>query len=420
MRSDARWSGLTLLSVFVLMDWLEPGSLSDRFQQAREVFVDVFRRLRRPGRSFSGFVQAQLRHGSQLLAMVRPHLRQLVQQTATDAGVWEINGWVPICSDGTRINAPRTASNQEGLGCCGRDGKDPQCWMTTLLHLPTGLTWDWVVDRGDASERAHLQQMLSCLPSNALLIADAGYSGYDMWDAIIGKKQNFLFRIGANVNLLTDLAAEHGMELRTFRNDLVYLWPKNKHKTHPPLTLRLVKIQDGKETIHLITNVLEPSRLTDTDIQRFYRMRWGVELWFRSLKQTMGLSKLHSHAPRQAMLEFSWAAVGLSLMSLMHVQALIQAGKTPAQATCAGALRVIRQAVRTYANPLAKPGGLMLKLGKTVKDSYSRKNAKASRNYPVKKTYSLSGSPQIRKANEEERALFQQFSIALNPGAFTA
>ncbi len=403
------------------MDWLEPGSLTWRFQQAREVFVDVFDHRRRPGHTYSGFVQAQLLHGHQLLEMVRPHLRQLIQQTATDAGFWEIGGWVPIGTDGTRVNAPRTDSNQKGLGCCGRDAKDPQCWMTTLLHLPTGLPWDWVVDRGDAAERTHLEQMLSCLPQRALLIADAGYAGYDMWDAIIAHQRQFLFRIGANVKLLMHLAADHGMELRTFRDDgMVYLWPKNKQGTHPPLKLRLVKIQDGKHTISLITNVLEPSRLGDAEIQRFYRMRWGIELWFRSLKQTMGLDKLHSQAPRQAMLEFSWAAVGLSLMSLMHVQALIQEGKTPAHATCAGALRVIRQAVRTYPNPLAKPGSLFKSLGKTVKDSYARKNSKASRDYPVKKSYRLSGSPEIREATDAEIKLYQQFTIALNPEAFTA
>ena len=62
----------------------------------------------------------------------------------------------------------------------------------------------------------------------------------------------------------------------------------------PPLRLRLVKIRLGKTKAWMLTSVLNPAKLTKKQMISFYKMRWGVEVEFRGLKQTLDRSRLHT------------------------------------------------------------------------------------------------------------------------------
>ena len=76
-------------------------------------------------------------------------------------------------------------------------------------------------------------------------------------------------------------------------------------------------------------------------------MRWGVEVFYRSYKQTLGQRKLRSDAPGQARWELHWGMTALLLLSLMSVQELVNRGQDPLSLSVAGALREVRYAMRT-------------------------------------------------------------------------
>jgi hypothetical protein len=60
---------------------------------------------------------------------------------------------------------------------------------------------------------------------------------------------------------------------------MVYLWPNHAAKKWlPPLVLRLVVVNDGREPIYLLTNVFAGKRLSDADAAAIYRRRWGIEV----------------------------------------------------------------------------------------------------------------------------------------------
>ena len=92
-----------------------------------------------------------------------------------------------------------TAANEKVFGTAGKKKTGPQQFLTTMFHVATGLIWDY--RRGDArsSERGHLLQMLDTLPPEALVVADAGFTGYDVFNTIITGGRSFLIRVGANV-----------------------------------------------------------------------------------------------------------------------------------------------------------------------------------------------------------------------------
>ena len=157
------------------------------------------------------------------------------------------------------------------------------------------------------------------LPPQALLLADAGFTGYGFWRRVTGSGHSFLIRVGSNVRLIEGLGVA---AWRTYRDGTVWVWPADQQKKRcPPLVLRLITLTDRRNrTMYLLTNVLGPDRLDDATAARLYAMRWGVEVTFRALKQTLGCRKLLSDAPRNARAELSWAMIGLWTLLLIKAQ----------------------------------------------------------------------------------------------------
>jgi hypothetical protein len=76
--------------------------------------------------------------------------------------------------------------------------------LTTLFHVGTGVPWAFVRGGAKDSERLHLRQMLKLLPQRVMLLADAGFTGYELLSALLGNGNSFILRVGANVRLRLD------------------------------------------------------------------------------------------------------------------------------------------------------------------------------------------------------------------------
>jgi len=377
------------------MAWGDGLTLLDRFVGAREAITGMFPSRRRVGETYQGFVKQLQQLGSRLLEPIMECLRGQLRRIAQEKGYWTREGFVAFAVDGSRIDAPRTAANEQALGCGGRDKTTPQFWLTTLWHMGTGLPWAWKSGPSTDAERTHLRQMLDLLPGNALLVADAGFVGYELLNEILSGGRSFLVRVGANVHLLKNLGYAE------VENDgTVYLWPtKAQSGKQPPLTLRLIVHQRGKKRRYLLTNLGE-EKLSRRQTEVLYEMRWGVEIFFRSLKQTLARRKMLSRAPKQAAAELAWTMIGLQLLGLMSVEQIIKSGKDPLSWSVATSLRAIRRTMQDRKPSQSR--SLLTTLSLSVKDNYKRKSRKRARNWPHKKTQSPPGVPKIRKANEME------------------
>jgi hypothetical protein len=306
---------------------------------------------------------------------------------------------VPFACDGSRVEVPRTDRNQKRLGCAGREKTGPQLSVTTLYHMGTGLPWDWQIGKGTESERAQLRLMLPKLPPGSLIVADAGFTGYSLMQAMLERGLSFLIRAGSNVSLLEKLDVD--WEMRS-DGQAVWLWPQ-KRRSQPPLKLRLIRLPKavgGKGEMCLLTNVFDPVRLPDETAAILYRMRWGVELFYRSYKQTLDQRKLRSRSPRAARWELHWGLTGLLLLGLMSVARIVERGHDPLSLSVAQALRIIRQAMRrSHGHGRCD---LSARLSQARKDEYHRRNAKAAQDWPRKKREQPPGMPKIHRATEDE------------------
>jgi hypothetical protein len=386
-----RWSDRLLAMTAVLMVWSGAQVTLDAFGEAREVVVSMYKTRRRPGRCLSGFLTRLRRSTARLLTVLVPALQKATQNAAGKR--WQWGQWILMAVDGSRINCPRTKSNEQAFGCAGRKKTGPQQFLTTVFHVSTGLLWDWRGGPGNVPERTHLRAMLPNLPAHTLLLADAGFTGYDLLKALLGEGQDFLVRVGANVTLLRKL----GYFVRE-HDQIVYLWPQNRRRQEP-MVLRLVRVRDGRKQQCLLTSILDPKRLSDSHVAELYRLRWRVEVCFRSLKQTMGKRTMLSTSAENAKVELDWAVVGLWLLSLMGVGQAASVDRH--RLSVAQALRAVRRWMRS---PTARPpaGGLHRALRKSLVDRYARTSSKKARDWPHKKQETPPGVPKIRTATKAE------------------
>ena len=390
-----RWSCKHILLCWIVMGWSIEGQRTERFREGCELLSRVFYRRRRCGGTYQGLTQATQRVGMTVFAHFWCCLRQTIPKRVGSAWTWY--GWTVFAVDGSRVDAPRTRRNEKVLGKSGRDKTHPQWWITRLIHLPTKMMWDWRQGPGHSSERAHLQEMIPSLPACSLLVADAGFGGFDLLWQLSKQKVAFVVRCGGNTTLLVEEA--HQRIERRGESHYVYLWPKNRRR-HTPLRLRLIVLKRGGKRVYLLTNVLESSRLSRGMAGELYRARWDIEVAFRGLKQTLARRKVLAKTPEPGAMEL--AANILALALLLLCAALVM-GATVARLSLAKALRVIRRAMERVRNGMSC-STLGEKLMAAVCDDYLRRSSKRARDWPHKKSERPPRRPRLRRLTESEKA----------------
>lgn len=435
-RRGSKWTARMLVTVALFWAWSGCTGLKERFMQAAKLAGKILRWLPDPGQTYQGFIKQLQKWHVKLQLACMSELRGLMKQDLF--GQWEIAGFVVIAGDGSRVELPRTQSNEavysskrkkEGKKNQRKAGKkrnhrggkggkrtrkhkrqsaqsiakktnSPQMWLTLFWHVGTGLPWAWRTGPSDSSERQHLQEMLAELPENTLLAADAGFVGYEFWRAVLAAGHRFVIRAGANVRLLKKLGYTREYD------QTIYLWPDAAAKKRlPPLVLRAVWVHDGKQPMCLVTNVLSKACLSDRQIVEIYKARWGVETFFRTFKQTFGRRKLRSHSAANAQLEIDWSLVGLWSVCLLAQRELVQAGHDPCQLSPVAAIKAIQQVMHHYRTCPDRPEeSLWTMLRHALRDNYQRTSSKTARDYPTKKKRKRIGVPKVADASKSQIA----------------
>ena len=390
-----RWTDLLLALCAILMTFSSATTLSDRFDAARRCLLRWYPGRRRPGKAYEGFIVALRRRSGRLLKWIGACYRIHVQRLAEQRGCWHVAGYLAFGVDSTKHDAPMTAANEKALGTAGKKNSWPQLLLTTVFHLGSGLPWSFLRGRARSSERRHLLGLLNTLPSEALLLADAGFVGYDFWSKILDSGRSFLIRVGSNVRLI------QGVHLQRKADGIVWVWPDQKQKKRlPPLVLRLITLTDSRNrTMYLLSSVLDPEALDDAAAKKLYGLRWGVEVMYRSLKQTMNRRKLLSDSPRNARVELSWAMLGLWTLALIKAE---RCAALPQNQGVAAVLRVVRQAMAGVNL------NVMNELTRFKADTYKRASCRKARHWPHKKKDKPPGKPKARNASEAELALAEE------------
>lgn len=399
VHGNAVWTPQRLAWAACLMSWSLERSLTERLEGGGVWLAALFPRWR-GGLSFGAFGRAWVRETPRMVEALRRQLRKPLQGGRLERH--RVFGWTVMAVDGSRFEAPRTPANEATLGCAGREKTTTQIYQTTLQHVGTSLLWDFRLGPGTDSERRHLEEMLPDFPKKTLLVADAGFISYDLCRALENAGHAWLLRVGGNTQLLQEL----GFPGETC-GQTVFLWPLSR-QAEPPIVLRLLRLCEAhREPVYLVTN-LAATALSDAAAGRIYRLRWGVETYYRTVKQTLARQRLLSRTPAAALAEQTWLVIGVWLLQLMTADALSAANRSPRRWSAAQACREVRRTLQSW--PSRRPREpLSDRLGRAQLDDYRRTKPKQTRRGVQKKREHPPGPPKIRKATERERQRAQQF-----------
>jgi hypothetical protein len=321
-RRKPRWDLQPLVLTLLAMTWCCGDSQAERFETGKAFCAASLPKRRRPGEKVEGFQKALAKLPMLVLRALAHGVRRQLAMLFDDS--MRVMGFIPLGVDGSRLECPRSAELERYLGKAGKDKSAPNVWITALVHLKLGLLWAWKIGKGNASERAHLQQMLPLLPSAALVVADAGFNGFYLGQALVAAQASFLIRMSAKVTLLS----EEQVDVDRFEDGQMYYWPEDAQDGgQAPLRVRLIRIRAKKKKndVWLLTNVLDQQRLPAETAAQFYRWRWENEGLFRTYKRTLAKVKLIS---RSVKLVHREAEVSLLATQLMLAQGgLVLRGK---------------------------------------------------------------------------------------------
>ena len=88
----------------------------------------------------------------------------------------------------------------------------------------------------------------------------------------------------------------------------------------PPLRLRLVKVTVGKTKMWMLTSVLSERKLSKKQITKYYKMRWGIEVEFRGLKQTLDKHTLKCRNSERLLVELDWSIRAMAVAELIALR----------------------------------------------------------------------------------------------------
>jgi len=433
-RRDCRWTPRMLVFAALLWSWSDFSKLGQRFQQALKIIRGLFKKQHVPEVSYQAFIKLLHRWTDHLLECLLVAYRH--KMSTALGGAWQLGQWLVFAVDGSKVKVPRTRQNEERYSPKSKLSRKaqqrrrqrrkkrlrkrareeqanvPQIWITVLWHVASGLPWAWQTGPSDSSERDHLRSMLATMPAGALLAADAGFVGYDLWSAILQQQLHLLVRVGSHVRLLKNLGyAKHD-------RDCVYLWPDQAaSKNLPPLVLRLIVLNTGRHPTYLVTN-LTARQLPDGEAQAIYRRRWGIEVFYRHCKQTFARAKLRSKNPDNALVELQWSLMSMWAMGLYSHVHLLKQGVTPQKISFVGVLDAFRQAMREHGLRPATGEPLRDLIAVAVLDDYERKN-KSSRDFPQQKQHQPPGSPVFLTATKSQKCKAKQL-LDVGPKGLTA
>jgi hypothetical protein len=422
---NTSWKPIELVILAVVWAWSEASTLTGAFDEAHRWSLSVFSRA--AVSTYQGLMGALVASTGRLLPPLWQRMHALLEQHGGE--YWRIGLWLPLAVDGSRITTSRTKANERAF-CAPNFGRSPtaeyrrrkrrrqgrpqrqrrrksgppatpQIWLTLLWHMGLRMPWSWKSGPSTASEREDFGQLLRELhfPENTLFCGDAGFTGYDLWKAVIDEGHQILIRVGANVTLLRKL----GYYARE-RGGIVYCWPsKVARQRQPPLVLRLIRFRLGRNQACVVTSILDQRRLSDKQAERLYRLRWGVELQFRALKQTFGRRKLRSKRPDRALAELDWSLLGLAIIQLFAVKEQVEFGEPPEHCSVSLAIRIVRETIDRWHETPADGQSFQLRLRAAVADDYQRTSSKKARHRPYCKDKPSAKKPRILDATKQQK-----------------
>jgi hypothetical protein len=266
--------------------------------------------------------------------------------------------------DGTTVTMPDTPSNQEtypqsseqkpGLGF-------PIARIGALIGLSSGamLGYQVAACKGKGTgEQSLLMNLLDHLDAGDVLLADALLA---TWWIIQGARSR-----GADV-----VMPQHGVRITDFtlgqrfgKKDHLVQWPRppkpktmsaEEYANYPEfITMREVEV-NGRI---LVTTLLDPAAVSAQSLGSLYKMRWNIEVDFRTIKATLEMDVLRCKSQPMVDKEIAVYFLAYNLVRWAMAKAALLADALPRALSFAGAKRLLS----AFADQLRRTSGKQVRI----------------------------------------------------------
>ncbi len=261
--------------------------------------------------------------------------------------IWRWQGRCVKLFDGTTITMPDTPSNQQAYPQ-SREQKPglgfPIARIGALIGLSSGAMLGYQVaacEGKGTGEQSLLANLLDHLRGGDVLLADALLA---TWWIIHGVSSR-----GADV-----VMAQHGVRITDFTcgqrlgpNDHRVKWPRppkpktmsaEDYASYPEfITMREVEV-NGRI---LVTTMLDARAVTAQSLGALYKMRWNIEVDFRTIKATLEMDVLRCKSQAMVEKEIAVYFLAYNLVRWAMAKAALLADILPRMLSFSGAKRVL-------------------------------------------------------------------------------
>jgi len=171
----------------------------------------------------------------------------------------------------------------------------PGC-LTVFYDLFRGITRQVLFSpHAAAPELPRARTALAWIPRGTLLVGDRLYASVQFFHQLAAHQLPGLVRRSGRLTVRTRQRLSHQAGDGGVLDDTMV--EVGSGQGQAPVRLRLIRSRDSRHRLELLTNVLEPSRLSAKEALALYRLRWSVERLFLDLKETLDLHCLYAAHP---------------------------------------------------------------------------------------------------------------------------
>ena len=260
---------------------------------------------------------------------------------------WRWQGRCVKLFDGTTVTMPDTPSNQQAYPQ-SREQKPglgfPIARIGALIGLSSGAMLGYQVaacEGKGTGEQSLLTNLLGHLNAGDVLLADALLA---TWWIIQGALER-----GADV-----VMPQHGVRITDFargerlgKNDHIVQWPRppkpklmraEEYARYPEfIEMREVEV-NGRI---LVTTMLDPAVVSAPELGALYKMRWNIEVDFRTIKATLDMDVLRCKSQEMVEKEIAVYFMAYNLVRWAMAAAALLADILPRMLSFAGAKRLL-------------------------------------------------------------------------------
>jgi len=253
--------------------------------------------------------------------------------------------WRVVAWDGTTLDVPDTEVNVAEFGRPGSSrglgkGAFPQVRVAALAECGTHVVFAAAMGPLAGHESTLVRQLLPCLGSGMLLIADRGLLGFELWTEAAATGADLLWRVKANMVLPVDVLLPDGSYLS-------HIAASSDRQKVRPVTVRAIEytLPGSSEVYRLITTIGDPQQAPAAELAALYHERWEIESTLDELKTHqrgpgMVLRSRHPDGVRQEV--YGFLLVHYTIRELMW-QAAAHDGIDPDRISFTRTINLIRR-----------------------------------------------------------------------------